>query len=195
MSGGNLAKKETIVYGGAFNPPTRAHHAILQACIDHAELHDADVWVMPCGNRVHKTIDAPREKRVRYVEALLEDIDKRTVEVRMETTELDRKGLMETYDTAVTLSQEYPDREFVWVFGADSVATIESWKNGKWLRENLLMLVVNRPGSDPGALGPNVTYLDVATTSVSSTEVRAKLAASEPVDDLVTPSVLAYLYS
>jgi|GEM_PF-3241881 len=44
--------KNTIIYGGAFNPPTRAHQAILQACIDYAEQLsvDAEVWLMlRCG--------------------------------------------------------------------------------------------------------------------------------------------------
>lgn len=58
--------KNTIIYGGAFNPPTRAHQAILQACIDYAEQLsvDAEVWLMPSGDRVDKKIEASYADRL-----------------------------------------------------------------------------------------------------------------------------------
>jgi nicotinic acid mononucleotide adenylyltransferase len=38
-----LSMKQAIIYGGAFNPPTLAHHAILQACFDFAQKNHADL--------------------------------------------------------------------------------------------------------------------------------------------------------
>ena len=37
-----MRKKETIIYGGAFNPPTLAHKAILDASADYAQTRQAD---------------------------------------------------------------------------------------------------------------------------------------------------------
>lgn len=193
MNGMASELKETIVYGGAFNPPTKAHQAILQACIDRAEQSGADVWVMPCGNRVHKTIDVPRDTRIRYAEALANDIVWRSVDVRIETTELDNGIETETYDTAIMMNDLYPDRKFVWVFGTDSVATIESWKEGAWLKDHLPMLIVRRPNTPEVELGKNADWLVTEPSTISSTEVRLLLEAEEPVDHLVTPSVLACL--
>lgn len=190
-----IGQKETIIYGGAFNPPTKAHHAILQACIDQAEKSGADVWVMPCGNRVHKSIDVPRDTRIRYVEALVNDVVWRSVDVHIETTELDSGIETETYDTAVMMNDMYPDRKFVWVFGTDSVVTIQQWKNGEWLRDNLPMLIVQRPNTPDVELGQNAAWLSIEPSTISSTEVRARLADDESIDHLVTPSVLACLQS
>jgi nicotinate-nucleotide adenylyltransferase len=189
-----IAKKQTIIYGGAFNPPTKAHQAILQACIDRAELTGADVWVMPCGNRVHKTIDVPYDTRIKYVNALVNDVAWRSVDVRIETTELNSNDVnVETYDTAVSMNKQYPDRHFVWVFGTDSVATIEQWKEGEWLKQHLPMLVVQRPNSPEVTLGQNAEWLATELSTISSTEVRLLLDSQESVEHLVTPSVLEYL--
>lgn len=188
-----IGKKETIIYGGAFNPPTKAHQAILQACIDRAEQSGADVWVMPCGNRVHKTIDVPRDTRIRYVEALVNDVSWRSVDVHIETTELDSDIKTETYDTALMMNKLYPDRKFVWVFGTDSIVTIQLWKKGAWLNDNLPMLVVRRPNTAEVELGKRAEWLETEPSTISSTEVRLLLDSEEPVDHLVTPSVLEHL--
>lgn len=188
-----IGQKETIVYGGAFNPPTEAHRLILQACIDRAEKTGADVWVMPCGNRPHKTIDTPQDTRMHYIEALVNDVDWRSVGGCIETTELDRDLQVETYDLAMIMNEMYSDRKFVWVFGTDSIVTIDRWKEGAWLKDNLPMLIVERPGSPMPELGRNASVLDIEPSAISSTEVRNRLAIDEPVDHLVTPSVLEHL--
>jgi nicotinate-nucleotide adenylyltransferase len=187
--------KNTIIYGGAFNPPTRAHHAILQACIDYAERPDvnADVWLLPSGDRADKTIDRTREERLRMVEAMRQDIVSRTVLVEIETCELDRPIPVETADTVRELNEANPDRNFIWVFGADSVATMELWKDGERLKRELAMLVIARPGTSLDILGENMTQITIPAMDISSTKVRDRLKVHEPIDDLVTPSVLACL--
>jgi nicotinate-nucleotide adenylyltransferase len=181
--------KETIVYGGAFNPPTLAHQAILQACINHARTTGADVWLQPSGNRSDKTIDVPTSERMRMLHALTRDVIRRSVVVGIEKSELMREAPVETYDTVVEMNERYPDRRFHYVFGMDSVATMRDWKEGEWLIDNLDMLVVNRPGTLPIELGERATILEVETPNTSSTEVRTRLAVSQPIDDLVSRAV------
>lgn len=189
----NQAKKDTIIYGGAFNPPTRAHQAILQACVDYAEQRDTDVWLLPSGNRLDKTISATRESRLRMLRALIDDVVGRTVEIHVETSELDRAEQTETFDTVLHLNRTYPDRQFIWVFGSDSVETMPDWYMGEWMVDNLSMLVVERPGAPIARLGKNAMLLAVDTIKVSSTEVRARIAEHKSIEQLVSPSVLKYL--
>lgn len=184
---------ETIIYGGAFNPPTRAHQAILQACVDYAEPRQAEVWLLPSASRVDKTIETDYEKRLAFCEALTQDVIRRTVRLNVETTELDRSCPTETYDTVRELEARYPDRRFTWVFGSDSVATMPTWDHGTWLRENLSMLVINRPGAALPALGIRATELAVDAGGYSSTELRRRLAGDEPYDDFVGEHVYQIL--
>lgn len=186
-------RKDTIIYGGAFNPPTRAHQVILQACIDHAGQNNADVWLLPSGDRTDKTINVSRENRLRMINALKDDVVKRTVQVHVETSELDKTEQTETFDTVLYFDETYPDRRFIWVYGSDSVETMPEWYMGEWLFDNLPMLVIERPGAPIKKLGGYASRLRVDTTAISSTKVRNRLAANEAIDDLVSPSVLACL--
>lgn len=187
-------KTETIIYGGAFNPPTRAHEAIVQASIDYAEPRGADVWLLPSASRRDKTIDVDRERRLLLCNALLDDVMSRTVRIAVSTLELDRDTQTETYDTVQELNRAYPDRSFTWVFGADSVVSMPSWDHGEWLYDNLSMLIVERGGSEVIALGKNATRLTVRSLdNVSSTEVRRRLERGECYDELVGPKVASAL--
>ena len=186
-------KLETVVYGGAFNPPTLAHEAILQGCIDYAEPRDADVWLMPSASRVDKRIEVSREHRLDLCSALTRDVLRRTVNVDVQTVELDRHQQTETYDTVRELELLYPERRFTWVFGADSVATMPEWHEGEWLVENLSMLVIDRPGAPERTLGVNATRLAIDAGSLSSTELRRRIEMSEPYDDIVGSHVYELL--
>ena len=184
-----MPKQETIIYGGAFNPPTRAHHAIVQACVDYAEPRGANVWILPSGDRLDKQIGVPRERRLEYLRALAGDIITRTVQIGIETSELDRKVPTETIDTVHEMDARYPERRFVWVFGSDSVETMPTWQGGEWMVDNLPMLVIDRPGNPLRSLGRNAVRLDVWTPQVSSTLVKERLRDNGGVSDLVMPSI------
>lgn len=181
--------RETIVYGGAFNPPTRAHQAILQACVERAHLDDADVWLLPSASRSDKEIDVSVARRIELCEALARDIVQSDVQLRVDTTELIRGVQTETYDTVCEYEAKYPERAFTWVFGSDSVASMSSWRGGEWMCDNLPMLVVERPGSPAPALGRYARVLSVATPNISSTLLRSRLQSGEQYDDLVSPEV------
>lgn len=185
----NIPKQETIIYGGAFNPPTRAHQAILRACVDYAETRGADVWLMPSGTRSDKEITVSRETRIAYIQAMAADVLNRTVAVGIETMELDRTRDTETIETVQEMNERYPDRSFTWVFGSDSVATMPTWDGGEWMMDNLSMLIVERPNYPIIDLGKYATRLQVATMTTSSTQVRERLQRHQPVSDLVIPQV------
>lgn len=185
--------RQTIIYGGAFNPPTLAHEAILQACVDYAEPRQADVWLLPSATRKDKVIEEARERRLALCDALIQDVLHRTVEVGITTLELDREEPTETYETVRQLESQFPARRFTWVFGADSVATMREWNHGRWLLDRLDLLVVERPGYTIDALGARAVKLAVETGNISSTELRRRLRSGDPYNDLVGSSVGALL--
>lgn len=191
----NIPKQETIIYGGMFDPPTRAHQGIFQACIDYAEPRGADVWLMPSGTRSDKQNTVSREIRIAYIQAMVADVLSRTVAVGIETMELDRTRDTETIETVQEMNARYPERSFTWVFGSDSVATMPTWGGGEWMMDNLSMLIVERPNYPIVELGRNATRLQVATMTISSTQVRERLERHQPVSDLVIPRVEQLLVS
>jgi len=182
---------ETIIYGGAFNPPTLAHIAILQACVDYARPRGADVWVMPSGDRTDKSINASRERRLEMIEAMIADVDSEGVQTGILETELDRSVAVETFDTVLELSDGYTDREFAWVFGADSTETMADWHEGEWLLENISMLVIERPGYCVNPMARHAVALTIPPLNVSSTMARERLAAHESIEDISGPRIAA----
>ncbi|MFY9227895.1 MAG: nicotinate-nicotinamide nucleotide adenylyltransferase [Candidatus Microsaccharimonas sp.] len=189
----NPEQIETVIYGGAFNPPTLAHQEILQAAVNYARPHGAEVWVMPSGNRIDKAIPATREQRLAYVAGMIEDTDVTGVPTSVYTAELDRSVAVETYDTVVELADTYPDREFRWVFGADSTETMGEWQHGDWLLRNLAMLVVERAGSTINPLAVRALALTIPHLDLSSTELRRRIEQGEPFDDMVGQRVFSIL--
>jgi nicotinate-nucleotide adenylyltransferase len=182
-------KITTFIYGGTFNPPTLAHEAILKACIEYARKLDADVWLIPSGNRVDKQISVSRGMRIKYIDAMLDDIAVGHTAIKLITTELDRNKSVETFDTLQEFTKTYPNRSFIWVFGADAIETMSDWGNGQWLLDNLNMLIAERQGSIVNPLAKKVIILDVKIPDISSTEVRRHLDAGEPIDNMVGKSV------
>lgn len=188
----NAELKNTIIYGGAFNPPTLAHQTILQACIDQAANMHADVWLLPSGERTDKVIGTSYEMRLKMLHALTQDVTRREVELRIDTTELDRIEPTETYDTIQEFKQQYPDRRLYWVYGSDSLTTMRDWKNGDKVIDEP-MIVIERPGYPVKNLGKRAVILAVNTMEISSTKVRERIASLKTVEDLVPPSVLELL--
>ena len=184
---------QAIVYGGAFNPPTLAHIAILRACAEYAKSISAELWIMPSGDRVDKTIPVPRKVRLQYIDAMIMDSGLAAEQVRVITNELDRVEPVETYDTVTELSRDYPEYQMTWVFGADSTQTMAEWKEGNWLLENLDKVLIERAGSEIDPRARRATLLSIETPEVSSTEVRRRMANREPIDGLVGPTVALLL--
>ncbi len=187
-----MTNKSTIIFGGSFNPPTIGHEIILQACVDYSQNINADIWIMPSGNRTDKQISTPRDVRIKYLDAMIKSVNYSNITII--TTELDREIYVETYDTLQRLQVDYPDREFLWVYGADSIETMAIWKKGQWLLSNLDILVVRRKGSIINPLAKKVTVLNVdIPDGVSSTAVRKCLNNGISYDHLVSKHVKKHL--
>lgn len=179
---------KTIIYGGAFNPPTIAHQTILNACAEIAYAEKAEVWLLPSGTRTDKTITIPEQTRVSFLQCMAEATPHPNL-ITIETLELHRNQNVETYDTMMELAQLYPDREFHWVFGSDSTQTMSQWDHGQWIIDNAHILVVKRTGYQINPRLKHVTPLELPETSVSSTLVRQKATSGEDYSNLVIPTI------
>ncbi len=184
-----MQTSETIVYGGAFNPPTKAHQAIVEACAERAFASDGEVWIVPSGSRADKQIDVDISDRLQMCYALARSVN-HSDRVRVNDTELLRDAPTETIDTMREFIDQHPDRSFHWVFGADSLEHIAEWRGGEWMLEYVSILAVPRVGSLALKLGERIQLLDVIPPVTSSTEVREKLRERRDVRNFVPAQVL-----
>jgi nicotinate-nucleotide adenylyltransferase len=103
--------------------------------------------------------------------------------------ELERSGTSYTVDTLESLHRTC-DAELDWVIGDDNVADFDKWKNPARLLELARFVVLTRTGAQPD---PRFTYARNDVVSVSSTEIRRRVRAGEPIDAFVDPLVSRYI--
>jgi len=179
----------TAIFGGTFDPIHRAHLRVAQEAADRFGLDQ--VLLITSGNPPHKPAGATTsyEHRHRMVELACE------CDLRLKASRLEAGRLLSySYDTIqlVRASLAAGD-ELLFLIGADAFAEIGTWYRADEVVRAVEFIVVSRPGySYPAPAGATVHRLETLALHVSSSDIRARLAAGAAVDEL-TPEVLAYI--
>lgn len=184
---------ETLIYGGAFNPPTKAHGEVIEACL--AQTGAEEVWVMPSADRFDKHFEIAKEDRLAMLQLMLGELSCGEAEVAICRLEIDElPAPTETALTYQALKDKYPGTDFRFIFGSDAYNSMPEWRGGSELQATLPMLVSPRNGDEitPRA---NIHILQpFPAPNVSSTEVRERIKAGEPIDEMVYRPVADYLH-
>lgn len=178
------------ILGGTFDPPHVGHvaagrAAVKQLALDRLLLVVAnDPW-QKSGRRV---VSRP-EDRYALTVALAADIPGAAAS----RLELDRGGPSYSVETAEEVLARAAGRplELFLVVGADLVPELASWHRHEDLQRLVTLAVVTRPGTD-AAIPPGWRSVRVAgpQVDVSSSAVRDRLAAGQPVEGLVPEDVI-----
>ncbi|MEM1417054.1 MAG: nicotinate (nicotinamide) nucleotide adenylyltransferase [Myxococcota bacterium] len=166
------------VYGGSFDPPHVAH--VLVAAWAKSVAAVDEVLVVPTWAHAFGKRSAPFEHRVAMCEAAFRDLPF----VRVSRIEQTLGAPSRTWRTLEALRKERPDARFRLVIGADILGDTHRWERWDEVAAAAPPLVVGREGHAP-APGP----CPVALPDVSSTEIRDRLAAREPVEGWLPPGV------
>lgn len=176
--------RRVALFGGSFNPP-HVGHVLVATWLLSTERVD-EVWLLPAGTHAFAKPLAPFADRVAMARAAIAILGPRA---RVDEVEGDRDGPSYTIDTVEILRARHPDTRFVLVVGTDILAERPKWKEF----DRLLTLVELLPVRRAGIAGSEVVDPDHPTPlfpEISSTDVRARLAAGKPVDGLVPKAVL-----
>lgn len=182
---------EIAIFGGTFNPPTKAHQTIIRECANLSFIDE--VWVMPSGQRKDKQFETSDHHRIVMLEAVIGDIVTDTC-IRIEQVEMQMNKKTSTTETYRVLRTIHPKHHFWFVFGMDAYMDMPNWKGGQELRDSMHMLVVPR---DERIIEPTdrVRWLPINHEAfTSSTEVRNRVAAGQSIDNLVCSSVARYIF-
>src|SRR4051794_28436635 len=177
------------IFGGTFDPIHTAHLAVARETADR--FHLDRVLFIPAARPPHKQHGpcAPYEDRVRMAE-LATAADPRFCVSRLEAGTA-RSYSIDTIEK-VRATLDPADRLF-FIIGADAFAEIQTWHRWPDVAAAVRFLVVSRPNSlyDPP---PEVSFdrLDTLSLPVSSSEIRAALAAGRRPIELPGP-VLRYI--
>lgn len=126
--------------GGTFNPPHEGHVICAETALRRLRL-DQLWWMVTPGNPLKANSGLPSlEWRVAESRALISDP---AIKVTGFEAEL---GSPYTYATVRYLRRRFPRTRFVWVMGADNLATFACWQHWRDIARLVPIAVVDRPG-------------------------------------------------
>ncbi len=197
------------VLGGTFDPIHDGHLGAGEAAARALQLDE--IVVIPSHDPPHRPVEPMAGAFHRFAMAALA-IDGRPG-WRVSDMELTRPGPSFTVHTLRALHAEgWAPSQIFFILGADAFAEIATWREFPAVLHDASYAVVARPGASmPDTLWERVNLakrehaaaaasnptgffrVDAGTPAVSSTEVRARLAAGLPIDDLVPAAVARYI--
>jgi nicotinate-nucleotide adenylyltransferase len=155
------------------------------ACVHHALALD-ETRVVVAGDPYQKeTPVAPGDERFEAVAAAVADLG--IDGIVADDSEIRRRGPTYTIDTV----EQLQGHEVFLAIGNDAATHLPTWHRVAELRELCTLALVNRPDAPPVDLpGWRVVAVDIPRLDVSSSLVRARLAAGLPVDGLVPAAAM-----
>lgn len=177
------------LFGGTFDPIHVGHLAVASAAAHGLGLDQ--VWFVVAHRpwqKVGTRTISDSALRLAMVQAATSD----RADLIASSIEIDRGGSSYTVDTVEQLRTERPDDELVLVLGSDVVADLNTWHRHDELSAMVTLGIVDRPG-DVGAEPPpgwRAERIAAPLVDLSSSMLRARMAAGEPVDYLVPRAAL-----
>jgi nicotinate-nucleotide adenylyltransferase len=156
------------LFGGSFDPPHCGHLAMARAAHERCGL-DRVIFI-PCRISPLKgrSPAAPGDARLKMLRLAVAEFPW----AEISDCELSRPGPSYSWQTVEFFASVYPAATLHWLMGADQWSELDRWARPDFLRRILTFIVF--------------------ASAVSSTEVRRRLAAGEPTDELLPPAVAEY---
>jgi len=187
------------VLGGTFNPPHLGHLVCAQEAYLQLELDR--IMLMPAHTPPHKAVEdepgvAHRLELCRL--AVQGDED------RLEVSDIEtvRPGPSYTVDTLQELRSRAPDSELFLIVGGDIAAGLPQWHQAERALSLATLAVAERRGTArsevEGALhglrgGERARFFQMPTIGLSSTMIRERVRAGEPIKYFVPDVVATYI--
>lgn len=164
------------VYGGSFNPP-HVGHLMVASWLRWTDRSDEVWWIPVFGHPFSKDL-APYEDRLAWCADAVRDLPW----VRVLDVERTLPVPSYTIDTLTELSRRHPSHALRLVVGADVLGETARWKAWDRIAAEFPPITVGRQGypTPEGAID---------FPGVSSTEIRRRALAGEPLDHLVPAAI------
>ncbi len=183
-------KRRIGVMGGTFDP---IHNGHLVAASEVASAMQLDeVLFVPTGKPWQKQEVSPAEHR--YLMSVVATAS--NPQFKVSRVDIDRPGYTYTVDTLNDLNTQFPDADLFFISGADAIAQIIAWKDIETVWDLAHFVAVSRPGHKlklPKAPKGAISELEVPALSISSTDIRQRVADGQPIWYLVPDGVVQYI--
>ena len=184
------------ILGGTFNPPHVAHLVCARAAAAQLELDK--VLFMPVAAPPHKALpdDPGAQARLTMCRLATAGDDR----FQVSDAEVRRGGSSYTVATLEELHANRPEDELTFIAGGDMAASLPEWRDPERLLELARFAVAERAGAERDEIErrtaslkgrKRIVFFDMPRLDISSSQVRARVAAGQSIDDLVPATVAA----
>lgn len=187
--------QETIgIFGGSFNPVHNGHIAVARAAVSSGLVGKVLMVLSPLNplkeHPEQLVADADRLAMLRRACAPYPELEACDVELSMPRPSY-------TVDTMHRLRGIYPTARLRLIIGADNLACFDRWRAWEELLRDYAPVVYPREGYPlpANAAEHGFTPLDAPLFPVSSTEIRAMIAAGTSTGSLIPDEVASYIRS
>ena len=183
--------KKIGIYSGSFNPIHHGHVMLANYLVEFSDLDELWFVVTPQNPLKQKDELLDADERLKMVQLSLGD-DPR---FHVSDIEMHLPRPSYTINTLTALSEQYPDCEFVFICGMDSLQYLKNWREYQKNLDNYELLVFPREGYDGGELlnYPSVTVLKTPIVELSSTFIRKCVREGRDVRHFMPEKAFLYM--
>jgi nicotinate-nucleotide adenylyltransferase len=186
------------ILGGTFNPPHLGHLVCAQEAYREFELDR--VMLIPARIPPHKPVEHEPgpDHRLELCRLAVAGDERFAVS----ELELGREGPSYTVDTLQELTAQAPQTEFVLIVGGDIAAGLPQWRQPERVLELATLAIAKRRGTARSSVdaaldsisgGARARFFSMPRIGVSSTMVRRRVRAGQPIRYLVPDAVSDYI--
>jgi nicotinate-nucleotide adenylyltransferase len=183
--------------GGTFDPIHHGHLVTAEEALHQFGLDE--VCFVPTGQPWMKAERAVTPAEDRYLMTVIATASNPRFSVSR--LEVDRGGPTYTVDTLQELRRGAEEEvELFFITGADAILDIFQWKDPGEVLSLAHFIAATRPGYDIARFQagaptehPNVSVMDIPALSISSSDIRRRVRAGQPIRYLVPEGVQTYI--
>lgn len=190
-------KRRIGILGGTFDPIHYGHLAIAEEA--RVALQLSRVLFIPAAQQPLKQHQpmATAKDRLAMVQRACQD----NPAFEPSAIEVSRSGVSYTV-TTIELLHEQESQELYFIIGTDALADMARWYNVARLLDLTKIVGIKRPGTDTSAeqftetlpqLNTQLTLLEGPGMTLSSSELRKRLAQGQPIRYLTPDTVISYI--
>ena len=192
--------KKIGILGGSFDPIHNGHLAIAESAYRDFELDE--VWLIPAGHSPNKDEAKMTSAQVRAEMVSLAIQDKPYFKLSL--YEIEKECTSFTYLTLSDFKNKYPNTDFYFIMGADSLDYFEKWRHPKIICENAIILVAVRDDIDledvqskimalKSMFCAQIYPLSCPKIDISSSDIRKALTTNTTLPDGLPTKVAEYI--
>lgn len=196
-------RSKVILFGGTFDPIHLGHTCVCLYAME--QLRAEKLVFIPAKRSPHKQMPPLAGDNARVEMIRLAIADEKRFEVN--DCELKRPSPSYTVDTVKFFRSEYgKDAKLYWLVGADAVQDLAKWYKIETVIDECNLCIISRGGFEKPDFEPLKAVLGHEPAKmlakqmisgplldISSCQIRRRVAAAQPISDLVQPSVEAYI--